>query len=499
MFRHITHLLKNKSAVLTGLFLMLSLSSQMANADTFLYFKSDQGDYIGGGLTQTFTTANGTFTASRNYDNGVSISFNGSRWWHLDFAAPGNNVLAPGVYEGATRFPFQSSIAPGLSIYGDGRGCNQSTGRFIVHEVVYNPDNTIAVFAADFEQHCEGGIPALYGVIRFNSTLPILDLDNDGVMDVADNCPTVVNLDQTDTDGDGIGNACDPVQGATFIYFDSQPGDYIGGGQQAMYTLADGTISASGSTNHVTLRFNGGSTWWYLDFAQASGQDLGVGMFERAARYPFQSPTQPGLSVSGSGRGCNTLTGRFEILEFTLKPDGSLKNFAVDFEQHCEGGTPALVGVVRYNSETAPNDFDADKDGVLNIADNCPNDPNPVQENADGDAFGDICDPYPNNADNLDMCLSDVSSNKNLITQLQSENANLMVQLVDSDGDGMIDRYDTCPNSVGEVDQTGCSKAQFCAYQTTPTACRHVDWQNDEPNGNRPRECLWRKHSCIAR
>ena len=485
MLKLIADILIHKKIILSGLFLMLSITSQIARADTYLFFDSEPGDYIGGGLTRTFTTADGNFSVTQNYDNGVSVNFNGSSWWYLDFAAPNNDFLVPGVYEGATRFPFQSPTAPGLSISGDGRGCNQLTGRFIVHEVVYNQDNTIAVFAADFEQHCEGGIPALYGAIRFNSTMPIPDGDNDGVMDVADNCPAIANPDQTDTDGDGLGNACDPIQGATFIYFDSEPGDYIGGGQQRMFTLADGNISATGSTNHVRMSFDGGLSWWYLEFAPPSGRDLGVGVFEGAARYPFQSPTQPGLSVYGSGRGCNSLTGRFEILEFTLKPDGSLKNFAVDFEQHCEGGDPALFGVVRYNSETAPNDFDADNDGIINIADNCPQDPNPGQENADGDTFGDVCDPFPADKDNLGACLGGLDD--------------LQALLRDSDGDGIIDTYDKCPNTLSGlvVDYSGCSQAQFCNNVTDAEICDKVDWNNDEPE--KARDCRMRNNICDVR
>ncbi len=37
------------------------------------------------------------------------------------------------------------------------------------------------------------------------------DLDNDTVLNAADNCPLVANLDQLDTDGDGLGDVCDPT------------------------------------------------------------------------------------------------------------------------------------------------------------------------------------------------------------------------------------------------------------------------------------------------
>lgn len=37
------------------------------------------------------------------------------------------------------------------------------------------------------------------------------DDDNDGINDASDNCPTVSNPGQEDTDGDNIGDACDPT------------------------------------------------------------------------------------------------------------------------------------------------------------------------------------------------------------------------------------------------------------------------------------------------
>lgn len=38
---------------------------------------------------------------------------------------------------------------------------------------------------------------------------PVSDLDCDGVLDLVDNCPLSANLNQMDSDGDGIGDVCD--------------------------------------------------------------------------------------------------------------------------------------------------------------------------------------------------------------------------------------------------------------------------------------------------
>ena len=40
-------------------------------------------------------------------------------------------------------------------------------------------------------------------------TPDIVDADNDGITDDEDNCPDTANLNQADTDMDGVGDACD--------------------------------------------------------------------------------------------------------------------------------------------------------------------------------------------------------------------------------------------------------------------------------------------------
>lgn len=131
---------------------------------------SEPGDFIGQGESRTITPADGSqFTAMSSQDNreiAVSVFPVAGNFWHLHMAAPVGQQLVPGVYEGATRWPFQATTEPGLDFTGDGRGCNTSTGRFEVLEAVYGPLGYVERFHATFEQHCEGAPPALFGEVQ---------------------------------------------------------------------------------------------------------------------------------------------------------------------------------------------------------------------------------------------------------------------------------------------------------------------------------------------
>ena len=158
------------------LFAVLACSFPARAQVTSLTLISDPGDFVGGGQFYFFTPADGAFTAQQNFDQGVSLSFNTpsfDQFWNLDFAAPNNQPLTVGTYTGAVRFPFQASNQPGLSVVGDGRGCNTVTGSFQVLQVTYGAGNTINAFDATFEQHCEGAAPALRGEIRYNANVVV--------------------------------------------------------------------------------------------------------------------------------------------------------------------------------------------------------------------------------------------------------------------------------------------------------------------------------------
>jgi hypothetical protein len=140
---------------------------QPSSSLTFLSYSSDQSDWVGQGASGTYTLASAAFSATVLNEGRVTIqvhtpdySFN----WSMSFGTVNWQPFAPGAYEGATR--TWDGSTPLLDIGGNGRGCNDVTGRFVVLDVSLS-GSTLNRFHATFEQHCEGKTPALRGEIDY--------------------------------------------------------------------------------------------------------------------------------------------------------------------------------------------------------------------------------------------------------------------------------------------------------------------------------------------
>jgi hypothetical protein len=404
--------------------LSLTTMASASTPQTFLTLSSQPGDYVGGGITQTLTPADGTFSFT-NSTTDITISFHTpsySQFWILQFGSPKSQKFARGEYDGATRTAFRSPTKPGIAVAGDGRGCNTSTGRFLVSDFALSTDGTIARLAIDFEQHCEGFPPALYGSFRYNSAVTAVPRfgigstyalkGNQGTSDatiIVSLClpsSSAVQVKYTTADGGAIqgtdyvptsgtvsfapgetshsivipvvgdrlarGNKAfrvklsaafgapigassasvlirDPNISQTVLAMSSQTGDSIGQGELYLFTQSDAVFTPSNSANLVRLYIDNGAPWDTY-FAGPTTARLGVGDYENAQRWPFQPAGTPGLAVDGNSRGCNTLTGNFQVLKAGYNASSALQSFSANFEQHCEGASPALFGWLRYRS-----------------------------------------------------------------------------------------------------------------------------------------------------
>jgi hypothetical protein len=270
-------------------------------------FTSATGDYIGQGAAASYTAPAATIAVSGTLaDLTVSVT-SGSDWWYIDLGAPRGQQLHAGVYYNAERDPFRTGLAPGLNVFGDGRGCNNVYGQFSINQIGTDPNGAVTLLDATFAQHCEAAkAPALHGHVRVNAY---------------------------------------PLSYA----YKSDAGDYIGAGTSRSYAGDTTLFGLTGTvTGGVQFSVSGLRDTWTVWLMPPAGGRLKVGTFANTRRAPFQTGTSPGLDVSGNGRGCNTSTGSFTISVLSVDTSGTVTAIAGSYVQHCEGVVPALHGTFHY-------------------------------------------------------------------------------------------------------------------------------------------------------
>lgn len=149
------------------------------------------------------------------------------------------------------------------------------------------------------------------------------------------------------------------------VYLQGDPGSWVGGAigtpNATWIHGIDGLFSSTTtSTGQIDINYQGAADWSF-NFASPTynpqtntntGTPLQDGMYLNATRYPFNSPTKPGMSIYGNGRGDNTSDGWFDILDIAFDSSGNLLRLAVDFKQYDETNTmsgPGMFGSLRYN------------------------------------------------------------------------------------------------------------------------------------------------------
>jgi hypothetical protein len=373
-----------------------------ALADSQVLFDSDSGDYIGGGQYTVYTSGISAASSGGN----MSVQAGG---YTMNFAVPDYvSGFAVGNYGSAERAAFRSPMRPGVDISGNGRGCNIVVGWFRVLQVQLDSSGNVQQLALDFKQNCEGMAAALYGAVRINSSLPLSDA---GPFAIAGPPAEAMEGAQFSLDGgqsfERSGSALHyqwlqqsgppvqlsgsttaapgftvpaglPLGGATLVFqlqvsdpsnatdtdtvsiqahsksdpqtyidFTSQAGDFVGAGLNWHFDPSNTQFQYTANNTGAFINLDS-DAFWTIDMTPASGQSFVVGAYENAQRYPFQGSGN-GLSVYGDGRGCNILTGRFDVTQAVTDSSQNITRFGADFEQHCEGGTAALLGTVRYN------------------------------------------------------------------------------------------------------------------------------------------------------
>ncbi|HEY6958190.1 MAG TPA: hypothetical protein VI814_05160 [Candidatus Limnocylindria bacterium] len=305
-------------------------SLTVPSTGTFVYLYSETGDWVGSGREMLFENGPGiTLGGAVRLDRSNAFVSSATENWQVNLSAPVGQALAVGSYTGATR--YQTSTTPGLDVYGDGHGCNTTTGQFDINELAFSSLGEITVLDATFEQHCEGLAPALYGRVRIESPAPA----------PGSTLPP--------------GNMTVPTSG-TYLYLirtNTNVGTY-----EQLYTAADSTFTSS--LPQDTDTFNGKvvqgayTHYWYVSLAAPHNMPLAVGTYDGAVRTMSRTGSQPGIDVSGDSGGCNVVSGFFTVEEVTFGWDGSLVTFQATFHYYCDNSLSLQHGRIRIENPPPP-------------------------------------------------------------------------------------------------------------------------------------------------
>tara|TARA_B100000767_G_scaffold136544_1_gene129346 strand:- start:99 stop:7694 length:7596 start_codon:yes stop_codon:yes gene_type:complete len=261
------------------------------------------------------------------------------------------------------------------------------------------------------------------------------DADGDGVEDGLDNCPSIANQDQVDTDDDGLGNACD----------DDDDNDGVLDVNDALPLNASESVDTDGD---------------------------GIGNNADA--------DDDGDEVADELDNC-PITSNFNQLD----TDGDTLGNVCDTDDDNDGIVDSADAFPLDSTET----LDSDGDGVGDNADWAPNDSSESAD-TDGDGVGDNADAFPTDAtetldtdgdgtgDNTDPDIDgDGVPNSEDPFPIQAQYS------VDTDNDGMPDaweiRFDLNPNdpsdSVLDQDGDGISNLEEFLAGTPPAGSLDID------------------------
>lgn len=272
------------------------------------------------------------------------------------------------------------------------------------------------------------------------SSIPNNDADGDGINDSVDNCPSVANADQADTDGDGHGNACE----------DDADNDGLSDAQEALLGTNPLLADTDGDTRNDKVD----------NCPLISNQD------------------QLDTDHDGIGNVCDTDDDNDGVPDvsdaFPLDPAESADSDSDGVGDNSDN-CPATANPDQLNTDGDSNgnvcDTDDDNDHILDANDNCPLLANEDQADLDGDKLGDSCD------DDIDG---------DGLTNAQEAILGTLPNNADTDSDGVDDKTDNCPvvsnedqadadnDHVGDAcdndaDNDGLTDEQEAALGTDPT------------------------------
>lgn len=248
------------------------------------------------------------------------------------------------------------------------------------------------------------------------------DYDDDGINDWDDNCPTIKNADQKDTDFDRVGDVCDPDRDNDGILNSNSDGYYKG--DEYNEEGPAGTTDLDPDTDNDGYCDGPGRGYTVYNAQNIPTSNMTCIPNDNCPLW--SNPSQTDTDQDGIGDACDA-----------------------------EKNNPCSTK-------------DSDKDGIGDIDDNCSRLANPTQHDTDMDGVGDPCD-----SDDDDDGMEDFIESAQETYIFPATGGMVQMQdnpkVADSDADGIVDGFDNCSTTYNpsQLDLNGNKVGDECENTTT--------------------------------